>query len=345
MAAPFPSGSIFMLDEGVSGPAAAFDRTTGVPLGIDTTVGNCETGAILPTGTFAISALNASNVADAVQIYDPTFTLLATVPVPPHANLHPICGNTADRFYACSGSFGNTLTAYDQTGSVLGTWTISVVSQPVSGLVVDAGNLVAYFAQVVSGAFHLRRFDLVNNVGLTDLLTFPSTAVVTSVGWGLTLAGDILVAATDNGDTTGNVFRYSTSGSLLATYALDANPINGGEDVLLALDFVDPTTFWYRIDPDPTGDTCIFRQIRLSDGAQLHSFTEPMNGTDFQVDGYAPASCPFLILVSSGPPPPPPTPPPCAQPSNPLLGCAGDLPLPGSSGGTGCAGDVASPGV
>ena len=368
----FPAGSLFINSDdftnyGASSlTAVALSPTTGATIG---TLANFIAGeGVACTGQGVLAFMSAPNetggdagVTSAINLYDLGFNLitsitgLANLASPGWTLFARIASDWAHTFYVAgfaTGIFYTKVYSISDAGVVGGTtWTVTTTSgiRP-SPMAPSRDGTILYYGEANSGGWGvsnvpLHRWDLVNDVAMTDLV--PALGAGNGFGLDLFVLPDTSILVTTGFGLGGHnlqVRRYSATGTLLNTYPLDTN---AGKISLpeLALDPSDATVFWVRSFPTLAKST--YTKYKIADGSTVTSFIQPTRDVVDGGSGLIPISCPLLVLsLAPAPPPPPVVPPPCAQPSNPLLGCAGDLPgTADSGGGIGCAGDVASPGV
>ncbi len=368
----FPAGSLFINSDdftnyGASSlTAVALSPTTGATIG--TLAGFICGEGVACTGNGVLGFMSTPNETGgdagsttAINLYDLGFNLIASITALTHLaspgwSLFPrIASDWAHTFYVCgytSSGLETTIYSISDTGVVGSqTWVVSLTGMfgRASPMAPSRDGKILYYSEASSGwgesNVPLHRWDLVNNVAMTDLV--PALGAGNGFGLDLFVLPDTSILVTTGFGIGGHnlqVRRYSATGTLLNTYPLDTN---AGKISLpeLALDPSDATVFWVRSFPTLAKST--YTKYKIADGSTVTSFIQPTRDVVDGGSGLIPISCPLLVLsLAPAPPPPPVVPPPCAQPSNPLLGCAGDLPgTADSGGGTGCAGDVASPGV
>lgn len=175
------------------------------------------------------------------------------------------------------------------------------------GISTNNAETIAYFRANVLGTA-VMRWDLVNDVALSDLVAAPT--VTSFFSDSMVLEDDTILVGWSDGDATGIVtpIRYSPAGAVLNTYGpFDSYEANFG-DARLAYGPDSPASFWLKLRERsaslPTGNA-IFKKIRVSDGAVLVTRTY----TEFTARNYiGPAavsypgesgiwnSCPFVVM-------------------------------------------------
>lgn len=308
-----PAGAVLVNDDACGWPALVF--------GLDGTFYRApvccagEMGDVLPTGEFLMGAVGDDTYQprpiEEGQIYDKHFNLIASVrPFPEHpVNAFSISMDFAETFYVVwpQGALGSghPIVRTVSKAGVVGptTWTLPGTQSGYSA--VSPGGGILYYGQFTSPSA-VKRFDLVGNVALSDLVATPSGFNVTDI---VCLAdGTILVSFLSQiGYPQAQVRHFAPDGTLLHTYAnttvyqTDHICRNGNS----VTDFI-----WWN--ESNGGDTGIyhstFSRIRISDGAVLETVTTPfseqgrLKGTDVP---WAPSgSCPFLVLTQPGGCPP-----------------------------------------
>ena len=290
-----PTGSIaagtpFVPDVSLGFPAAAFNPTSGAIIRY-LPINPGETGISLPTGEMMFdNSLTANNIV----IYDTSLSVIGTVAVDLVGH-GQISTDWVDKFYIGYGSGGNRfIKKTDNVGTVLHTWSLGAGT--VRAGAPNAAGTIYYYTTAEGVAGAIKRWDLVNDVGLTDLVAAGADLLRRDM---VVLAdGTILM------DYNGKAIRYNTSGTVLNTYTL-ANLDRIQRDPL------DDTIFWSW---QQTANTHTYSKIRISDGVVVSSFIK-----DVFIDGESQAvpadvmdrfgvswSCPVvlnkkpLMLASSG---------------------------------------------
>jgi hypothetical protein len=298
--ASYPTGSIGVSDDTDGFPIAVLSSTTALPLFFTPLNAAGEASAITTTGILMLNTENGSP-SDQVKLFNSTLQLITTLTPFAGKIVRGIATDMTTRFYVNGFGIG-TVNAYDTSGNFVHAWTLpdlDNVSQAVTH-----GNTILYSANV-GVASAIRRYDLVNSVGLTDLVAGVATYKIGKSSL-LVLADGTIIAAYYGGGSTTNVSvrAYSAAGALLHTYAMGES----NADVRLAMAIDDPVSFWlWTKDLTAPGGTSTgfstFRNIRVSDGALLSS----LNSAEYEHGVYVPAatatpvrfghseSCPFWI--------------------------------------------------
>lgn len=184
------------------------------------------------------------------------------------------------------------------SAGVLGGTTFDLGSAGLVAVCTSPDDKTLYFGRGTSSAVH--RWDLVNNVALTDLVaTIASTALADLLGLD---DGSILVLYFPL--TAAYVKQYDSSGSLIRTFTL---PVNISTSPKLAYAVDHPNSFWAWTHN--SNGTSTFTNFKVSDGSTLNTLTTPeFEDGQSQVTpvSLTPArfgisqSCPFIVLLNSG---------------------------------------------
>jgi hypothetical protein len=271
----------------------------------------CERGAVLPSG---IMCVNDSDNLDTVHVYDDQLALIGSVTITPGADaFKPVITEDGTYFYLIDrygvGTTALSVTRITNPGTVpeldATTWSVPVVvstSQAVKSAGVSRDGSILYWTFVNTQGVH--RYDLVNSVGLTDLVAIP--AGPPSYALDLIVLSDDTILVGYIGAGADFIRRYATDGSTLNTYTLSL------QDTLnhIQPDATDPDAFWVWSFPGDLSATFSspsrFQQIRASDGVVLTTFVvEQFNdGIGPAADKYDPGdmprhqhanSCPFFV--------------------------------------------------
>ncbi len=249
-----------------------------------------ERAGVLPSGEI----LTASTVGgDHLELYDRTLTLIASIA----RQGGSIRGNGDDTFYVFDGDADEVITV-SRTGVVGGTtWATGALTSKIA--VNRAGTVLYYVAAAVPLGAALQRWDLVNDIALTDV---PSSAVA-----GYTIAEDVLVLADDTvlvaykkatATVDYYVRRYSADGAtILNTYNFGTVEIDrlalgvGDESFWIYFHLADAKSRFTQIDPSDGSTIVTFDFYQCNAGFFTYAtpFADPPRFGHSQ-------SCPFLIL-------------------------------------------------
>jgi hypothetical protein len=308
---PAPVGSILINDD--SGPVDWSDWPTGtvfpgVVLGSDGAVlrfvhgmPSGEAGDALEDGTILLS----DEFIDLdLKRYSAQLELLGSVAyawvgVSPVINAH----HTGNKWYV--GSKGSGLTPASATtvlaNGTLGPTTWTFPDAGLQAIAASPDETVLYLTGQATGAGAVQRWDLVNNLPLSDLGSIASYGAHDVL---VLKDGSIVAHFTNAGTGDVKVRRYSAAGAVLNTYDLGAGGLTTAGRLAYAID--NPTSFWAW--GHPTGASSglsVFTNIRASDGTVLATVTS----VEFEGGVYQPTatatptarfgnsfSCPFIVL-------------------------------------------------
>lgn len=214
-----------------------------------------ENGDVLSDGSLLLD----KNSDNTLHAYDSTYTEVATNTQPATAILKDIRGNRVDKFYALYRigaqafiyTYNSSAVVLDQSIALT-----NVTGAAAKGVAVSPDGTIAYVQNTSTGK--VVRWDLVNDVALTDLVTGLSTTLSYNV---LCLAdGSVVVGAAGNNE----IRIYSAAGALLVSIPEGALGVNMGFDDRMCYD-TDDAYFWYRA----TNGALIgkFFRIKASDGS------------------------------------------------------------------------------
>lgn len=299
--AAYPTGSIGVSDDNSGNfPIAILSSTTGLPLFFSPLNAAGEVAAITTDGFLLINTENGSP-SDQVKLFNATLQLLTTITPFAGKIVRGIATDMSTRFYVNGFGIG-TVKSYDTAGNFLQSWTLPDADN-VSQAVTHSNTILYSANNGAAGA--IRRFDLVNNIALTDLVAGIATYSIGKSSL-LVLADGTIIAAYYGGGSTTNVSvkAYNAAGSTLHTYSLGES----NADVRLAMAIDDPVSFWiWTKDLTGPGGTSTgfstFRNIQVSNGAVLTN----LNAPEYENGVYVPTatltperfghseSCPFWV--------------------------------------------------
>jgi hypothetical protein len=294
-----PVGSIAINDDTFGFPLALLNAATGDPLSFIGPFPAGEAGEILPSG---ISLFN-DETALVLKLYDTDFSLIMDIAYPAVGTIHAISSNQVDTFYVVNGSIVSTIS---DAGLVGGTqWTVTGTPWAMAP---SLDGTILYYVR--SGANEpIRRWDLVNNVALADLVAANAThSFVRDL---LVLQDGTLIAGYIKNTVTKDYFvrAFDNAGATLHTYAVTDGQLNR---LTHAID--DPNSFWlwtFLTTPDGVSE---FVNVKVSDGSAL-STVQHVSYSNGVYDAVASAtplarfghstSCPLVILREAIVPLPP----------------------------------------
>jgi hypothetical protein len=275
------AGDIVVPDDTDGFPAIIVSGTDGtVKRFVDIPAGG--TAEVLPSGY----VLAEDQIDNNLKLYSPTLTQLASVAIS-NARMR---SNGSDTFYVFLSS-STTLRTVNTAGAIGGTtWTLA--ANPVS-LAPDRSNAIAYYASSGVTAV-IRRWDLVNNVALSNLAAGVTNYLVNSNMF-VMADGTILVHySKTSGGVDHFIRRYNPDGTTAQTYNFGTTVINK-----LAWAVADDAI---QVWTQATG-TGTFKEMELAGGTFRTSWTqydfvggvseEPATATP-QEFGHS-FSCPFFV--------------------------------------------------
>lgn len=272
IAPPTSAGVVgsFLVNEDIAGfPLVVVDSTTGLVLQIRdadsrTDFPGGEAGVMLPSGISMFEDTIAA--AGTLQIFGPGPNMLhiATVNIGiPNTGQVVLSTNRNNTFYVLyPGTVGNAkLSRVSDAGVVSGTTFVLGVQNVINGAP-NLGETIFYYQELGNGKA-ISRWDLVNNIALSDL----AAGIATYFGKRdlLTLSdGTVLVAYAKVGDAF--IKHYSAAGAVLNTYALGV--VGSTSTFRMMHSSTDDTSFWVWTVVT-AGSPGHFLNIRVSDGVIL----------------------------------------------------------------------------
>jgi hypothetical protein len=302
------AGNILIPDDTEEFPLAIVDEITGLPIKYVLDFATGEYGCTTSSGYTGM----ANQVNDKFYIYDNAFGLVISVDAWPGQGAAQVGqgwvgSNHTDKFYFATWDDGSGDTAVkqiDTAGAVLATF------GPLFG---GGGDSTGYFGMDAShddtilyytgrGGTNgpVRRFDLVNNLPLSDLVAAVATYSTIEIK---TLSdGTILVMYSKNNDIL--VKQYSAAGAVLNTYTfIGVNTSAAAARLDTGAD--DPISFWGFFKDDVHTN---YQQVKISDGSILTNLS-PVSYEGGLYAGTATASplnrfgasgsCPIMIFLSN----------------------------------------------
>jgi len=268
-----PLGAFLINDDDANFPASTISSSTDntVYAFLRTVHGPGESMAILPTGQLIIE----DNDNFQVLWYPPDFASSVASPLDPTGSDQFYSTNKTDTFYILQNAASGDAQLY--TMSAAGTLSATVRSLPttsgVLGIAVNPDETILYYSD-----FSLKRYDLVNNVPLSDLVA--STPGV-SLDRLICLNDGSVVVVRITSSSAFDVKRYSSAGALLNTYTF-AGVDN--EDIRIANAADDPASFWIWLKQGTAAFDGIsqFKNVRVSDGTVL----DTVIGQEFELGAY-----------------------------------------------------------
>ncbi len=309
-----PIGSIFVNDDHAGYPLALLSVVDASVLHFVSPFPNGENGDVLASGDHLGRILVHDRNDDHLKLYSPAFDLLADLAYTSTGDpKYPIrADHTRSQFYVglpVDPNHGNfaTVTTVTSAGA-FGPQTWVLPAAGLTGIATNVAGTILYFTgQTTSTNSPIQRWDLVNDVALTNLA--PGNGATWLTLFDIIVLGDDTVVVSYESTTTSTapvVKHYDTDGTVLGTWTM-----TGGRstDVHLATALDDPISVWVWTK---NAGISTFWNIQTSDGSTLTSFT----AREFELGvwlgtGTPPAdpdrfghsfSCPFLILRGASPP-------------------------------------------
>ena len=293
-------------------PAAVVDKDDGTIRYVTQLVAS-ENGAVNDNG---IICLDDKESSTRVALYNPNFTLITYV-TGIKGVLSPAPVATDGTYFYIAGYFPADLVykifKVDSTGTILYTKVTTIDASPrqIQSIAVNSDASILYYSKYDlsgGGTFvdePLKRWDLTNNVALSDLVAEEAGVSFQDLLCQLS-SGDIITHANNSAGTSMSVRRYNSSGVLQTTYTVSTTlPATAGVDHL-ALDR-GQTHFWVWFQTDASGRNQ-FRKYLISSGALISTISDTYSwaegkSEDSTAAGSAPTyyfgpedSCPFLVL-------------------------------------------------
>ena len=315
-----PIGAIAVNDDLTGFPLAISSAATGQVIRFIGDFRASGSGCVMPvTGEILI---DGNGEEDFFFLYDDTYTLLTTIPYP-----EPSSTSFSVPFVMCATQGGGlfyvhtaqvadkggkaVITSYDTTGTLVASYTITTVTS-IRACAANATNEILYY--VTAGAnVAVRRWDLVNDVALSDLIAGQGAGFVHTPDIVVLSDGTIILSYAKAGSD--KVLAVNPAGTILQTFTgFEAN--SSIDHTCTAVE--DPVSIWvwFHNQVPPHTHASRFLNIQVSDGTYLNDidsqqYEQGQYGGDFTTDptdlfGHS-NSCPFWI-VRVGITPPTPTP-------------------------------------
>jgi hypothetical protein len=303
-----PTGSLMIPNDEPNNPALIISNTTGGTL--RNQVSNAtEFGTALPSGEIALAL---DNNGPGVDVFDQNMNLLGTVAIPSGASIGYVSSDRNSTFYY---AYRDSLSAWHATtvskAGVAGATTWDLPSAA-SMLCPNRGGTILYYTSAGANQV-IKRFDLVNNVALSNLAAgianrdakdiFVGNDDTIYVGYDYDTPPGVALIRRYNPDGTTNRDYSPLTIATIPAFAFDSNLLNH-----MAID-PDELSFWVW---NFFGSKPTFRRYRMNDGALLATVTygetaDQGSTTPFPLS----SSCPLIILNQpmGVAPPVPPTPP------------------------------------
>jgi len=306
-----PSGSILIGDDSFTNPPVIVSSTSTSVLGIANIVGGNQFMDTIASGKVL---MDNESVAGQIRIFSSDlFTEGTPIAL---AGAPSIDGIRSDRnatwFVATHIGAVSTVYTVSSTGVVGGTsW---VIPNTAFSLAPSHDDTILYWTRSTGSAAltAIHRWDLINNIALSDLAPADSPFFVTQDMLSLS-DGSLLVGYAKTGGVDFQVRHISAAGALLNTYDFGSETPDATLNFRMSL-APDGLSFWLKTNPivGTDADTQLLQQVRISDGAIIASNTFPTFKFGFgpqTPEGTAPArfgpgpSTPIAVLMASVPAP------------------------------------------
>lgn len=300
----YPDGSLMINDDTYGFSGAILSPTTGNVLKFIENFPAGEEGDSLTVSEGGQVLVENYN-DDSVKLYDKHLTLITSIPVE-HT---PITGSMGDiialhtsnpKFYIGLKGTGSNPARFAtiSIAGIINSWTFL----PVAGLTsiaVNSNETILYITGQSTSMGFVKRWDLVNNVFLSD---FPHPAGLSLV---YVLKNDNVVISTmDTVAHIATIKEYNNAGTLLHTYTFTNK---GSVRIKHAID--NPVSIWSWFEEYSSGIST-FINLRLSDGVHLQEFSKVQfesgvyqgDETPTPTDRFGHSfSCPIFVLYEGGP--------------------------------------------
>lgn len=260
-------------------------------------------------------------------LYTNSFTTSTTISSLDTSNAVVRANTLSGLFYVTNGyTTGPVITTISSLGVVGATsWTLTGAAF-LRAMAPSTDNTILYYGFRNVGSTDIARWDLVNNVALTNLATGPSNYEIYDLYGlrdGTVLANFVKLSST----RSVHVLHYAADGTLLNTYDLGSDfPATVQPRISLA---PSEASFWLYQNLSSTVGESLYTQVRISDGTVLAT----ISGTEFNTGVYngaatatptarfgASGSCPLIVTKT-----------PIAPPALVPGGGGGDRPSSGNS--------------
>lgn len=241
------------------------------------------------------------SVNSAIKVYSRSFAQLANIDTTAFGTPFIRCCRSKNKFYVgfINGAATVIVKTISNTGVVGGTTYSLTGSTTIEGIAADNTESILYYSNIGNNQ-PIKRWDLINNVALSDLVA-PGLAAYRIVDMFVLQDGTILALFWNSAAKDTIVRRYDTTGAQLNSFAIGAQTSATKPRAAYALD--DPISFWVW---NHSAGISTMRNVRISDGAilttRLHREFE--GGTYQGAQTAAPDavygmsfSCPLMIMT------------------------------------------------
>src|SRR5882724_4548279 len=270
-----PIGSIFVNDDHAGYPLALLSVTDGSVLHFIAPFPAGENGDVISSGAHTGRVLVHDRLDDHLKLYSASFDLLADLAYTSTGDpKYPIrTDHTRSQFYVgqpVDPTHSNLATVTTVTSAgAFGPTTWVLPAAGLTGVATNvAGTVLYYTGQTTSTNSPIQRWDLVNNVALTNFVAGLGATWLTLFDL-IVLADDTVVVSYESTTTaTAPVIKhYATDGSVLHTWTMTGDR---SSDVHLASALDDPTSVWIWTK---NAGVSRFTNNNATDGTTISTFT------------------------------------------------------------------------
>lgn len=286
-------GKILITNFAFDGDATLVDPATGDVVGFRR-MPPSDDGEMLPSGIFALQ----NGDTDDLDVWGADFVLIDSVALGLSGTFNGVTSDRAHTFFAAHATnlVAATVTAVSDAGVAGDTWTLPADSKSLICMGVTRDQSILYYA--AAGDTPVRRYDLVNDVPLSDLVAGRS-GISTKKDMPVLPNGDVFVGYGDN-----TIYRYDSTGATVQTYSTAVSLDRFFLDVF-------DQHLWIWTQTTPTGT---FTKVRIADGVVVEGpvttalFGEGVSrataAVSMEMFGVS-NSCPMLVTPGIIPPPEP----------------------------------------
>lgn len=268
-----PPGALIIGDDASTQPAVIVSATAPTVLGVATnTVGGQEFMDTVASGVLLTDDLS---VVGSLRRFTADLTTESAIALPGAPSIDGIRSNRNATFFVATHTGGvATVYAVSEAGVVSGTsW---VLPNTVWTFAPNPAGTILYWVRSTGTASltDVHRWDLVNNIALSDLIADDAPFFVTQDM--LVLSDGTLLIGYRNTGIDFKVKHISAAGAVMTTY--DFGNIEADAPLNYRMSLApDQLSFWLKTNPiqGTDADTQLLQKVRISDGAILVSNTFP----------------------------------------------------------------------
>lgn len=290
------NGNIVVMDDTAGFPIAVMSNSAdNTVIAFFTNMPAGEAGDITKHGIM----LMENNSTFKVDLYAKSFTLITSISITGTPKIRACRG--VSKFYVGTDTNPPTARSITESGGIGTVFTLA--GSTLQSLAADNAESILYYSARGFGV-PVKRWDLVNNVALSDL----AASVATYENFDILVIADgtILVLYYSSSTKDVQVKRYSTGGAVLNTYTLGVQ--SGTTEPRMAYGLDDPTSFWvFSHNNVASSGRTIARNVKVSDGSIIttRSWQEYEGGSyNSSVQTATPVSrfgnsfsCPFFVMA------------------------------------------------